>query len=239
NTGRAQFAQRAALLAATHEDLHQRLQALAAGKDTAGIYRGQAAQRGLRPKIAMLFTGQGAQVPGMGRELFQTQPTFRRALEECQELLAPHLERPLLEVLFPAEDQDSPIHETAYTQPCLFAFEYALAQLWRSWGIEPAIVLGHSVGQYVAACLAGVMTLEEALKLIAARGRLMQALPAGGQMAAVFASPAEVEAAIAPYGTRVSVAAYNGPQNVVISVEGAAVEEVLSTLKQQGIQATR
>ena len=154
-------------------------------------------------------------------------------------LLKPHLERSLLSVLYPAEGESSPIDETAYTQPALFAFEYALAQLWRSWGIEPAVVLGHSVGEYVAACVAGVMTLEEALKLIATRGRLMQALPAGGQMAAVFASPEQVEAAVAPYADRVSIAAYNGPQNVVISGDGPAVQEILATLEKEEIKATR
>ncbi len=175
----------------------------------------------------------------MGRQLYETQPTFRRALDECDALLKPHLERSLLSVLYPAEGETLADRRDGLHAAALFAFEYALAQLWRSWGIEPALVLGHSVGEYVAACVAGVMTLEEGLKLIAARGRLMQALPAGGQMAAVFASPERVEAAIAAYADRVSIAAYNGPQNVVISGDGPAVQEILAALEKEGIKATR
>ena len=117
---------------------------------------------------------------GMGRELYNTQPTFRQALDHCAELLAPQLDQPLLEVMFSA-DAGSRLHQTAYTQPSLFSLEYALYQLWKSWGVEPSAVLGHSVGEYVAACVAGVFSLADGLKLIAARGRLMQGvnLPAG------------------------------------------------------------
>src|SRR5690606_20208702 len=154
-------------------------------------------------------------------------PTFRAVLDECAELLRAHLDRPLLSVLF--DDSSGTAHHldtTAYTQPALFAVEYALARLWQSWGVEPSFVMGHSVGEYVAACLAGVFSLEDGLKLIAARGRLMQALPAGGEMAAIFASEARVAAAVAPYAAQVSIAALNGPENVVISGAGPAVQAI-------------
>ena len=111
------------------------------------------------------------------------------------------------------------IHQTTYTQPALFAFEYALAQMWRSWGIEPHAVLGHSVGEYVAACIAGVFSLEDGLRLIAERARLMGALPQNGTMAAVFADATRVAEVIQPYQDQVSIAATNGPDNTVISGE--------------------
>src|SRR6185295_475697 len=143
---------------------------------------------GAKPRVVFLFTGQGAQYAGMCRELFDTQPTFRRALERCQDILDGMLDVPLLQVLYPdatANGRADLINQTAYTQPALFAVEYALAELWQSWGIRPDAVLGHSVGQYVAACVAGVFSLEDGLRLVAERGRLMGALPPGGRMVAV------------------------------------------------------
>ena len=125
----------------------------------------------------------------MGRQLYQTQPTFRAAMDQCDAALRGHLDRPLLSVLYPERaadsvDGDRTIDETAYTQPALFALEYALAEMWRTWGIAPSAVLGHSVGEYVAATLAGVFEFDQAIALVATRGRLMQSLPAGGAMAA-------------------------------------------------------
>jgi acyl transferase domain-containing protein len=190
------------------------------------------------PPLVMMFTGQGVQYPGMGRQLYEMNETFRTALDACDGYLRPFLERPLLEVLF-AEDETiaNLVHETAYTQPALFSVEYALAQLWLSWGVRPAVVMGHSVGEYVAATIAGVFSLADGLKLIAERGRQMQALPHGGSMAAVFAEEARVAAAIAPYADEVSIAAINGPTNVVISGAGTAVAAILTTFKEEGVRA--
>jgi myxalamid-type polyketide synthase MxaB len=238
NTSRARFSHRLTIAAENREELAQKLSEIRQGQQPIGVKRSQTANQSARPKIAMLFTGQGAQYAGMGHALYATQPTFRRALDECQDLLRGVLPQPLLNVMYPADGDDRLLHSTAYTQPALFAVEYALYQLWRSWGIEPAIVLGHSVGEYVAACVAGVFSLADGLKLIAERARLMQALPGGGQMAAVFASPQVVEKAIASYADCVSVAAYNGPENVVISGSGKAIETVVGKLEQQGIRAT-
>jgi myxalamid-type polyketide synthase MxaB len=197
-----------------------------------------------RPKVAFLFTGQGAQYVEMGRQLYQTEPIFRAALDQCAELLAPHLEHPLLHVLYPDLAARSPIpnfqssiDETTYTQPALFAIEYDLTQLWRSWGVDPAVVAGHSVGEYVAACLAGVFSLEDGLKLIAVRGRLMGDLPANGAMAAVFADEAIVKNALARYEEQVDVAAVNGPANVVVSGEKTAISSILAALEDQGVSS--
>jgi acyl transferase domain-containing protein len=188
--------------------------------------------------VVMLFTGQGAQYPGMGRRLYEMNETFRMALDACDGYLLPFLPRSLLEILF-AEDEATAnlVHETAYTQPALFSLEYALAQLWLSWGARPSVLIGHSVGEYVAATIAGVFSLADGLKLIAERGRLMQALPPGGSMAAVFADEERVAAAITPYADEVSIAAINGPTNVVISGVGTSVSTILTALKEEGIRA--
>src|SRR5262249_49112912 len=150
----------------------------------------------------------------MGRQLFATQPAFRQTLLRCEELLRRWLARPLTEVLF---EETGLLDRTEYAQPALFALEYALAQLWASWGVVPDAVLGHSIGEYIAACVAGVFSLEDGLRLVAERGRLMGALPAGGAMAAVLADEARTRAALVPYADRVEVAALNGPANTVIS----------------------
>src|SRR5262249_2556560 len=153
-----------------------RLRSWATGEVTAGVAHGGAASS--RPKVAFVFSGQGAQQPGMGRALYDQEPAFRTALDECDELLRPHLPRPRREVLFPARPAVAEfVHRTGWTQPALFALEYALAQQWRAWGLEPSAVAGHSIGELVAACVADVLDLGDALRLIAARARLMGALP--------------------------------------------------------------
>src|SRR6202042_228445 len=158
-----------------------------------------------------MFTGQGSQYPGMAKGLYDVSRVFREALDRCADLLVPHLDRPLFEVLFPADPASRLLDETMYTQPALFSVEYALAELWRSWGVEPNILIGHSVGEYVAACIAGVVTLADGLALIALRGQLMQSLPAGGAMAAIFAPFEIVAEAVAPHASKVSIASVNGP----------------------------
>ncbi|NWG15756.1 MAG: SDR family NAD(P)-dependent oxidoreductase [Chloroflexi bacterium] len=239
NAGRAHFNHRVSITAGSPDELREKLAAFLNGQEAAGLVGGLV-ERVDKPKVAFLFTGQGAQYVNMGRQLYETQPAFRAALDRCAEILAPHLEYPLLSVLYPEPGRESALlDDTAYTQPALFALEYALAQLWRSWGVEPSAVMGHSVGEFVAACIAGVFSLEDVLRLIATRGRLMSSLPEGGAMAAVFAGEARVTEAIAAYADCVSIAAVNGPDNIVISGDGAVVQTILDTLKSEGVKSKR
>jgi phthiocerol/phenolphthiocerol synthesis type-I polyketide synthase C len=234
NAGRAHFAYRLAATTASPWRLHEQLAAFVDGREATGL-QSRHLQSQNQPKVAWLFTGQGSQYPDMGRQLYHTQPTFRKTLDQCAEILHPYLEQPLLSVLFPEPGVSSPLDETAYAQPALFALEYALAELWRSWGIEPDVVLGHSVGEYVAACVAGVFSPEDALTLIAGRGRLMQALPHNGEMAAVFADEAPVAEVLAPFLKQVSIAGVNGPQNTVISGAQQSIRAVLKIFESEGI----
>jgi len=226
NAGRSHFEHRLAIQASSREELKTGLDAFISNTNnatTTGFVK-----PGAQPKIAFLFTGQGSQYPGMGRELYETQPIFRTAFDQCAQIFESVLDCHLLEILF--EDKDDSIHQTTYTQPALLAFEYALAQMWLSWGIEPHAVLGHSVGEYVAACIAGVFSLEDGLYLIAERGRLMGALPQNGSMAAVFADAQQIANVLQPYRDRVSIAATNGPENTVISGESLAIQSILNDL---------
>ncbi|MEJ6485763.1 amino acid adenylation domain-containing protein [Nostoc punctiforme UO1] len=265
NAGRKHFKHRWAVTAESLEQLGSQLKSF--GKQTTSVPNGTTNNSPLpteseniissvgtvgaiaspdqKERIAFLFTGQGSQYVGMGRQLYETQPTFRTALDRCDQILRPYLDKPLLEVLYPYQEREnlpqtkSPINETAYTQPALFALEYALFQLWKSWGIEPDVVMGHSVGEYVAAHCAGVFSLEDGLKLIAARGRLMQALPPDGEMVALLTDEAQALAAIQPYATEVSIAAINGPQSLVISGRREAINTLCASLEAAGIKTKK
>ncbi|MEZ5007184.1 MAG: beta-ketoacyl synthase N-terminal-like domain-containing protein [Chitinophagales bacterium] len=185
--------------------------------------------------IAFLFTGQGAQYHGMCSTLYQTNSTFKNAVDRCNEILKPHLALPIIEVLY-GDDTES-INQTIYTQPALFVVEYALYELWKSWGIQPTAVIGHSVGEFVALTVAGVLSLEDALLLIAKRGQLMQSLPEEeGGMAAVLAN----EATVLPYLTafkQVNIAAVNSPKALTISGNKEEIDQVVVKLKEEKVKA--
>ncbi|MBI5722125.1 MAG: SDR family NAD(P)-dependent oxidoreductase [Burkholderiales bacterium] len=188
---------------------------------------------GARP-VAFLFSGQGSQYAGMGRGLYEAEPAYREAVDRCAALLQPHLAMDIRELLFGAAQADAgPLHVTRITQPALFVTEYALARCLHTHGIEPAAMLGHSLGEFVAAHLAGVMSLGDALAVVAARGRLMQQQPAG-RMAAVHLGANDVQRWLQP---RVEVAAVNAPSLCTLSGPTQAIESLVARLQQAGIEA--
>ena len=236
NTGRADLQHRLAILAKNRDELLKALSEVRSPADSPNLLLGST-DPDRSPKAVFLFTGQGSQYIGMGRVLYDTQPSFRKALDHCDVLLRPYLDRPLLSVMFSSGNDDALLNQTVYAQPALFALEYGLYRLWKSWGIEPFAVMGHSVGEYVAAHVAGVFSLEDGLKLIAHRARLMQSLPHGGKMAAVFASVSRLSEAVSPFADAVSIAAVNGPSNAVISGASEAVDRIVERLAADGVKA--
>ncbi|TDO36758.1 type I polyketide synthase [Paractinoplanes brasiliensis] len=230
-TGRALLGQGAVATGADRDSLLRGLIAIAEGVEPAR-------HRGRPGRTAFLLTGQGSQRPGMGRELYATDPTFAAALDEICRHLDPHLPRPLKDVLFAPAGEDL-LGRTEFTQPALFAVEVALCRLFDHYGLRPDYLLGHSVGEIVAACVAGVLDLPDACRLIAERGRLMQAARGGGAMVAVEAAEAEVRETLVPYGNRLSIAAVNGPRAVVISGDADAADEIAAAWRTRGVRTAR
>lgn len=248
NTGRSHFEYRKAIVTESVQQLRQQLKALPTGKIS--IER--------KAKVAFLFAGQGSQYVDMGRELYETQPVFRTEIDRCAEILQSYLAISILDILYPKpatnlsiqngeretnnKQQTTKLDDTLYTQTALFTLEYALFKLWQSWGIEPNAVMGHSAGEYVAATVAGVFSLEDGLKLIATRAKLMQALTVDGAMVSVFASEAKVRAASriserSIIDRNVTIAAINAPEIVVLSGRKEALQSAVNSLKEQGIKA--
>lgn len=232
--GRSHFEHRAAVVANSVPEAKMLLDDLAANRQRPGVQRGECTDP---PTTAWFFPGQGSQYPGMARELFDSEPVFADTVRRCAQAVDPILPQPLLEALFSSDREAAEtLRHTSFAQPAIFAVEMGLARLWQSWGIEPDVVLGHSVGQYAAACVAGVFSLEDGARLIAERGRLFGSLPAGGRMVAVFADPEYVERAADGF-PRVSVGAYNG-RNTVLSGPGEDLEQIVAACSQDGARCT-
>ncbi|XTZ17354.1 type I polyketide synthase [Micromonospora echinospora] len=234
-TTRAALPHRAVITGDDTDALVEGLRAVAEDRPSPGVLRGVARPAG---KLAVLFTGQGVQRAGMGADLHRRFPVFAAAFDEVAAELDRHLGHPLREVVFAAPDspQAALLDRTEFTQPALFAYEVAAYRLVTSWGVRPAHLLGHSVGELAAAHVAGVLSLPDAAALVAARARLMQALPAGGAMLAVRATEAEVAPLL---DDRVALAAVNGPASVVLSGDEDAVLAAGERLAAQGRQVRR
>ncbi|MGV4925911.1 MULTISPECIES: type I polyketide synthase [unclassified Streptomyces] len=227
-TTRSRFEHRAVVLGGDLPALQEGLADLAQGTGSRRAVTGTARPAG---RLAFVLTGQGSQRPGMGRELYETFAVFAAAYDEVCEAFAPHLAEPLREVVLGG----SPLLDrTEYAQPALFALQIAQAALLESWGIRPDRLLGHSIGELAAARIAGIWSLPDACAVVAARGRLMQALPAGGAMAALKGSEAEVRALLDGKEDRLGLAAVNGPRAVVISGDQDAVDEIADAWRERG-----
>ncbi len=215
SVGRSHLAHRLAVSGATAEALVVGLDAWLHGTSHPRVVTGVAGAEA--PRVAFLFPGQGPQYVGMGRQLYDTIPEYRRAFDACADALDPLLPLPIRPIVFPDDGDATLLNQTAYAQPAMFAIEYALASLWKSWGVQPTAVMGHSFGEYAAACVAGVVSLPDAAKMVVTRGRLVAALPGDGLMTVVEASESELLDAIRAQGGVVAIAAINGASNCVIS----------------------
>jgi myxalamid-type polyketide synthase MxaB len=234
NTGRAHQQHRLVVRGTTIEELRDGFSAVGRGEKHPKAVRGTGDPVDA-PVVAFLFAGSGAQVVRMGENLYRNEPVFRAAIDRCDALLRPLQPRSLLEVLYPSDGAESPIDETTYAQPAIFAYEYALAELWKSWGVRPAAVLGHSLGEYAAACVSGLIPLEQAIRLVARRAQLIDASPHGA-MAAVMAPEPVVRDVLRVDGDRVSIASINGDRSQVISGPTEDVARVVAVFAQRQIE---
>ncbi|MGX7826262.1 type I polyketide synthase [Actinokineospora sp. 24-640] len=232
NVGRSHLPLRVAGVVADHAGLADLLDRHAAQLDSGA---GAPVEIG---KVAFLFSGQGTQYPGMGAALYRAYPRFRAAFDECDALFAAHLGHSVRDIAFGEVERPEELHQTLHTQTALFCLEYALATLWRSWGVRPNVLIGHSIGEVVAAAVAEVFSLPDAVRLVAARARLMQSVSAPGGMAAVRAPVSEVAPLLAAHPD-LAIAAVNSPGQCVVSGGVAALDSVVADLGSRGIGVTR
>ncbi|HEV2845928.1 MAG TPA: acyltransferase domain-containing protein, partial [Thermoanaerobaculia bacterium] len=236
-TGRRAFAARRALVCRNATEARQALRELPPER----VWTASCDDS--RRPVVFLFPGQGAQHVEMGRGLYDAEPVFRRELDACAERLRPLLGHDLRRLLFPPggarerEEAEVLLRQTRFTQPALFAVEYALARLWLSWGVRPSAMIGHSLGEYVAACLAGVFSLDDALELVARRAELMQELPPGAMLSVEL--PEDEVLALLPPESGLSLAAVNGPAFCVVSGPEEAVAGLEARLAEKGAATRR
>ncbi|MFH8342801.1 type I polyketide synthase [Streptomyces sp. AM6-12] len=234
-SGRSRFEHRAVVLGRDRDELVHALTALSAGVDSPRVVRGEAGNVG---GVAFVFPGQGSQWIGMGRELYDAFPVFAESLDACAAALAEWVDWSLLDVVRDAEGAPN-LERVDVVQPALFSVMVSLAALWRSWGVEPAAVVGHSQGEIAAAHVCGALSLRDAAKIVALRSKALVELIGHGTMASVAESAEVVEERLAPWGDRIGVAVVNGPRSVVVSGEPDAIDEFVEKMKADGAQARR
>jgi acyl transferase domain-containing protein len=235
-TGRTHLRHRLAAVGDSKADIAAKLRAWRAGRVARGLSAGQTRGK-QRPKLAFMFTGQGAQYPGMGQELYRTEAFFADKIDRVAATMDPEMGVPLKSVLFGPEARNY-LSSTRYVQPALFAVEYALAELLRHWGVEPDFVIGHSVGEISAACVAGVLDLDDAIRFVVARGRLMGELPPGGKMLALGTDLEQARRFVKGREADVSIATVNGPQAVVVSGRGETIDAIRELAAEAGLRST-
>ncbi|MGR3219879.1 MAG: amino acid adenylation domain-containing protein [Candidatus Anammoxibacter sp.] len=236
--GRTHFQNRLAVIGHGSVELENVLSGFLNGKTNNAVIqplKSTEAYQSRRSGVVFLFTGQGAQYAGMGRALYEKYPVFKMAMDRCGDILKGHGVM-LIDLLYGKDTDSDLVDQTTNAQPALFAIEYSIAELWKTWGVKPDMALGHSLGEYSAACAAGVFQLEDGLKLVSARGKLIHSLCRPGIMAAVFASYEKVSEIIPEGHGKVSIAAINAPENVVISGEEQNVMMLLAKLEQNGVK---
>jgi len=241
NTAKVDFNYRFTASGKNREELITRLQDYLDTNNKVGISTRHNEQIDMHQetKLVFLFTGQGSQYLGMGKQLYDHNPSFKLAFDKCDQLFEPYVNKSLVEMIYSDKYSSKDIERTFYAQPLIFSIEYALLKFWESVGVTPEIVLGHSIGEYTAAVAAGILQLEDAVKLVALRGRLMDSAPGSGAMSAIYANKATVEALLQGYEEKLSIALHNAEESIVISGELDAVEEVSKKAESNNINVLR
>ncbi|NLL73442.1 MAG: SDR family NAD(P)-dependent oxidoreductase [Clostridiales bacterium] len=241
NRGRADFNYRLAVMGKNREEILNKLKGMLIGSTTSGMYYNFGDNLAYKKdrKIIFLFTGQGSQYVNMGLGLYKINKVFRESVDLCDKKFKPYLLKSLKDLIYGEAADNSVIQQTVYAQPLVFTIGYALAKMWESYGIVPDIVLGHSIGEYAAAVVAGIMSLDDAVKLVALRGRLMDIAPGEGSMGTIFGDEKLVNELIENYQPKVSIATINTKESYVISGDSCLVEEILDKAEEKGIRTKR
>lgn len=241
NTSRVDYESRLVVTGADRETIIARLKNYISEQASDGVYHnGKDGISYVKNRTPVyMFTGQGSQYVGMGRELYEKSEVFAESMDLCAKLFKPYLLCSITDMLYGEKASDEKVNKTCYSQPLIFAFEYSLSKYLEACGIKPAVVMGHSIGEYAAAVVSGVMSLEDAVMTVAIRGRLMDSAPGYGSMGTLFASEETVNELIASYSDKVSIATRNAEANFVISGEAEAVEAILQEAESKKIETRR